>query len=90
MSKEVPWTKVIMETFISDACLTKEEEIVLRTRCTGWTRVKQADELARDYDYIANQIGLIEKVREGDEIAEALMSHLTYQMSELNKRYAEV
>lgn len=45
------------------------------------------DELARDYDYISNQIGLVEKVREGDEIAEALMSHLTYQMSEMTKRF---
>lgn len=39
------------------------------------------------YDYISNQIGLSERAREGDEIAEALIGHINFQMSELNKRY---
>lgn len=45
MSKEVPWNKIIVETFVEDAMLTKEEEMVLRTRVAGWTRTKQAREL---------------------------------------------
>lgn len=61
MSKEVPWTKVIMETFIADACLTKEEEIVLRTRCAGWTRIKQADELGLSLSSIDRIIKSLKK-----------------------------
>lgn len=42
MSKQVPWNKVILETFISDAMLTKDEEWLMRTRVAGWSISKQA------------------------------------------------
>lgn len=45
MSHEVPWNKFIVETFISEAMLTKDEEMVIRTRVAGWSRTRQADEL---------------------------------------------
>lgn len=45
MAKQVPWNKIIVETFIEEAILTKEEEIVLRTRAAGWTRIQQSQEL---------------------------------------------
>lgn len=45
MSHQVPWNKVIVEAFIEEAMLTKEEEAVLRTRVAGWTRTKQCDQL---------------------------------------------
>lgn len=45
MSKQVPWNKLILEEFISEAMLTKDEEMVMRTRVAGWTRTKQAMEL---------------------------------------------
>ena len=45
MSHEVPWNKIIVETFIEEALLTKEEQWVLRTRVAGWSRTKQAMEL---------------------------------------------
>lgn len=61
MAKEVPWTKIIMETFITEACLTKEEEIVLRTRCAGWSRVRQADELGMSLSSIDRIIKNLKK-----------------------------
>lgn len=42
---QVIWTKLIVETFIEEANLTKEEEIILRTRAQGWTVKRQAVEL---------------------------------------------
>ena len=45
MSKEVIWSKIILETFVEEALLTKEEEMIIRTRVAGWTRTKQALEL---------------------------------------------
>ena len=44
MAHQVIWTKIIVETFISEAMLSKEEEQILRTRAAGWTRTKQAIE----------------------------------------------
>lgn len=45
MTKQVPWTKIIVETFVAEGCLTKDEEMILRTRASGWERTKQAREL---------------------------------------------
>lgn len=45
MSKQVIWTKLIVETFIEDAHLSVEEEFVLRTRAKGWPVSRQAMEL---------------------------------------------
>lgn len=45
MSKQVPWNKIILEEFIRIGGLTETEEIIMRTRVKGWSRVKQADEL---------------------------------------------
>lgn len=45
MSKQVPWNKFILERFIEVAALTKEEEMVIRTRVAGWSRVKQSMEM---------------------------------------------
>ena len=44
---------------------------------------KKVDELIVDYEYIIKEIGLIDKVKGGDMIAEALHSHLLYQLNEL-------
>lgn len=45
MAHQVPWNKIIVETFIKEAMLTEDEEWVLRTRVAGWSRTKQAIEL---------------------------------------------
>lgn len=42
MAHEVPWNKIILEEFIEQAILTKEEEEIIRTRVAGWTRVEQS------------------------------------------------
>lgn len=45
MTNEVIWTKLVLERFIEMANLTEDEEVVIRTRAAGWSRVKQAMEL---------------------------------------------
>lgn len=45
MAHEIPWNKLILETFIDLAALSKEEEWVMRTRVAGWPRTRQAMEL---------------------------------------------
>lgn len=43
--KQVIWTKIVLEEFIKLGNLTKEEEMIIRTRCQGWTVLKQSREL---------------------------------------------
>lgn len=38
------WTKLIVETFVKEGLLSKDEEMILRTRAAGWTRTQQAME----------------------------------------------
>lgn len=45
MTKQVPWNKIILEEFINLAMLTKDEEIIMRTRIAGWSVSQQADKL---------------------------------------------
>lgn len=45
MTKQVGWNKYIVEAFVSDAMLTKDEEMILRTRVAGWTITEQAIKL---------------------------------------------
>lgn len=45
MTDQVPWNKIILEEFINLALLTKDEEMILRTRIYGWTVREQADKL---------------------------------------------
>ena len=42
MARQVCWTKKIVDTFIEEACLTKEEQDILRTRVAGLTISEQA------------------------------------------------
>lgn len=42
MAHQVIWTKLILQTFIQQANLTKEQQMIMRTRAAGWTRVKQS------------------------------------------------
>lgn len=45
LSHQVIWSKTILETFIKEANLSKEDEWIMRTRVAGWSRVKQCEEL---------------------------------------------
>ena len=45
MNPKVPWTKSMLDKFIDEALLTKDEEQVLRTRIAGWSIVKQSMEM---------------------------------------------
>lgn len=44
MKRNIPWTKTLLEDFVSEALLTEDEEQVLRTRVSGWSIVRQSIE----------------------------------------------
>lgn len=45
MSKQVPWNKIILEEFIDIGGLTKDEEMIIRTRVAGWSITEQSIKL---------------------------------------------
>ena len=61
MAKQVPWNKIILETFIEEALLTKDEEIIMRTRVAGWSRTKQSMELGMSIATVDKHIATLKK-----------------------------
>lgn len=61
MNPKVPWTKSMLEKFIDEALLTKDEEQVLRTRIAGWSIVKQSMEMGLSTATISRIIKNISK-----------------------------
>lgn len=59
MAHQVPWSKVIVETFVEEAMLTKTEEAILRTRVAGWSRTEQALKLGMSTATVDRTIKLL-------------------------------
>lgn len=61
MTHQVPWNKVILEEFIRIGCLSKTEEMIMRTRVHGWTITKQSYELNMSESNIKKIIARLKK-----------------------------
>ena len=61
MAHQVPWTKLIVEEFIKDGMLSKEEEYIIRTRAAGHTITQQAEELHMSTDNVSKIIARLKK-----------------------------
>ncbi len=61
MTKQVFWTKAVLETFIEEGMLTARQEYIVRTRAEGYTIAKQAEELHLSIDQINKDIATIKK-----------------------------
>ena len=61
MAHQVPWTKLIVEEFIQEAMLSKDEEYIIRTRAKGYTITQQADALNMSVDNVNKIIARLKK-----------------------------
>ena len=68
MSHQVLFTREILDAFVKEAMLTKDEEFIVRTRAKGWSRQQQAFELNRSIQSIDRMIKKI-KIKY-DKVAE--------------------
>jgi len=74
----------------SNMLMDYAEECANDLKAASWfkTHAKtRMDMVMNDYNFINEMVGLTEKARSGDEMADALISHLQYEMKELNSRY---
>ena len=56
MTKQVFWTKAVMESFIQEGNLNKRQAFIVRTRAEGYTISKQAEELNLSVDQVNKEI----------------------------------
>lgn len=68
MTKQVFWTKTVMEAFIKEGNLNSRQEYIVRTRAAGYTIAKQADELHLSIDQVNKDIALIKKIYDATQV----------------------
>jgi DNA-binding CsgD family transcriptional regulator len=56
MTKQVIWTKQILEEFIKEGNLNERQEYIIRTRVQGYTITRQALELHLSIDQVNKDI----------------------------------
>ena len=61
MTKQVFWTRAVLESFIHEGNLNKRQEFIVRTRAEGYTISKQATELHLSIDQVNKEIAEIKK-----------------------------
>ena len=61
MTKQIFWTKVVLESFIQEGNLNKRQEFIVRTRADGYTISKQASELNLSIDQVNKEIAELKK-----------------------------
>lgn len=62
MTKDVIWTKAVIEAFIDEGNLNPRQEYIVRTRAQGCTIVEQATHLHLSTDQVNKDIRKIKKI----------------------------
>ena len=68
MTKQVIWTKPVLEAFIKEGNLNKRQEFIIRTRAQGYTIIKQATELNLSVDQVNKEIAHLRKIYDATQI----------------------
>ena len=62
MTKQILWTKTIIETFIEEGNLNERQEYIIRTRAKGYSIAKQAEEVNLSIDQVNKEISRLKKL----------------------------
>lgn len=68
MTKQVFWTKAVLEAFISEGNLNSRQEYIVRTRAEGWTIQQQAEELNLSVDQVNKDIAQLKRIYDATQI----------------------
>ena len=85
MTKQVLWTKSILETFIKEGNLNSRQEFIIRTRVGGYSIVKQAQELNLSVDQVNKEIAILKKIYDVTQLHSNLLPKRKKNKSELIK-----
>lgn len=62
MTKQVFWTKKVLDAFISEGNLNERQIYLIKTRTMGYTIAKQAEELNLSIDQVNKDIAALKKI----------------------------
>lgn len=61
MTRQVKWTRDVLDAFIHYAMLSDDEVFIMETRIKGWSVTKQAQEMARSESWVHKSIAMLKK-----------------------------
>lgn len=62
MTKQVLWTKAVLDAFIEEGNLNERQQYLIRTRSAGYSIAKQAEELHLSIDQVNKNIAELKKI----------------------------
>lgn len=62
MTKQIIWTKNILETFIEEGNLNSRQEYIIRSRAKGLSIIEQAEQLNLSVDQVNKDIATLKKI----------------------------
>lgn len=85
MTKQVIWTKTVLEAFIKEGNLNKRQEYIMRTRAEGYTIAKQADELHLSVDQVNKDIAELRRIYDATQVHSNILPPRMKNKKELSK-----
>jgi len=73
MTKDIIWTKAVVEAFIEEGNLNSRQEYIVRTRARGYTIPKQADELHLSVDQVNKDIAEIKRIYDAAQVTSKVL-----------------
>ena len=86
MTKQVFWTKKVIEEFIKEGHLNERQEYIIRTRAKGYTIAMQAEELHLSIDQVNKDIAELKKIYDATQVNSLILPKRAKNQKELNKK----
>lgn len=85
MTKQIIWTKQIVEAFISEAYLNERQAFIIRTRAKGYSIARQAEELNLSVDQVNKDIAKLKKIYDSIQPSSEILPVRKRNSKELHK-----
>lgn len=73
MTKQVIWTKAVLEAFIEEGNLNPRQEFIIRTRVEGYTIPRQAEELHLSVDQVNKDIAQLKRIYDATQVTSDIL-----------------
>lgn len=68
MTKQVFWTKAVLDAFIEEGNLNERQKKIMKMRVEGYSIAKQADELHLSVDQVNKNIAELKKIYDATQV----------------------
>ncbi len=83
MTKQVLWTKAVLEAFIEEGNLNSRQEFIVRTRAKGHSIACQAEELHLSVDQVNKEIRYLKKLYDATQVHSEILPERKKSRKEL-------